>query len=71
MTDVLIQVDEKFDKFINKARMNGKKQLLFSSILLIVMGFMLYRKDEEEQQSSMKYKNHQITSSIHYSKIIQ
>lgn len=73
----IIQVDERFDKFIKNARMNGGKQLLFSSIIFIIIGLVLYRKVEfflketEEQQISMKYKTHQITSSIHYAKRIQ
>lgn len=73
----VIQVDEKFDKFIKNARMNGGKQLLLSSIIFIVIGLILYRKvesflkEEEERQISMKYKTHQITSSIHYAKKIQ
>lgn len=76
-TVAILQVDERFDKFIMEARKNALMHLIFSSLVFIIIGLILYRKvsiflkEEEEKQISLHYKNHQITSSIQYAKRIQ
>lgn len=76
-TIAILQVDERFDKFIIEARKNAFVHLMFSSLVFIIIGLILYRKvsvfltDEEEKQLSLHYKNLQITSSIEYAKRIQ
>ncbi len=80
----VVQVDQRFDRFITQARLSVLKQVAYISVFIALSGFIIIRaifkflSNEERikmeitnQKKIIENKNFQITSSIAYAKRIQ